>query len=259
MAVLPPSSALLVSCDLSTPHGSLTGSNSAAWALGNIGTNITANSISSANDLTTLFPRWVNILRGQIFAVFVGVWAFAPWKVLATAGSFISFMGAYSIVLAPIGAILAADFFVVKKEKYNVPELYDPRGIYRFSHGINWRAAVALVVSIAPNMPGMIVSPHLPTLARRQSVAICWKLTVTFPCSTLLTRQSILEEPSTSTAWPIVGSTSCYFSERTSISALTFTCAPHSFRHGRCRQHPHCAQQVLPRPRFSRRRRCTCR
>ncbi|ORY88385.1 putative allantoate transporter [Leucosporidium creatinivorum] len=128
----------------------------AAWALGNVGTNITANSISSANDLTTLFPRWVNILRGQIFAVFIGVWAFAPWKVLATAGSFISFMGAYSIVLAPIGAILAADFFVVKSQKYNVPELYDPRGIYRFSYGVNWRAAIALVVSIAPNMPGMI-------------------------------------------------------------------------------------------------------
>jgi nucleobase:cation symporter-1, NCS1 family len=137
---------------------SLTRPFSIAWALGNVGTNITANSISSANDLTTLFPRWINILRGQIFAVFIGVWAFAPWKVLATAGSFISFMGAYSIVLAPIGAILAADFFVVKGQKYNVPELYDPRGIYRFSYGINWRAAVALVVSIAPNMPGMIVS-----------------------------------------------------------------------------------------------------
>jgi NCS1 family nucleobase:cation symporter-1 len=40
-----------------------------AWALGNVGTNITANSISSANDLCTLFPKWVNIFRGQMFAV----------------------------------------------------------------------------------------------------------------------------------------------------------------------------------------------
>ena len=65
----------------------------AAWALGNMGTNITANSISAANDATVLFPRWVNILRGQLFAVIIGVWAFAPWKVLGSAGSFISFMG----------------------------------------------------------------------------------------------------------------------------------------------------------------------
>jgi len=50
------------------------------------------SSISSANDLASLFPKWVNIFRGQMFAVIVGVWAFAPWKVLASASSFISFM-----------------------------------------------------------------------------------------------------------------------------------------------------------------------
>ncbi|KAK4701025.1 nucleobase:cation symporter-1, NCS1 family, partial [Phenoliferia sp. Uapishka_3] len=128
----------------------------AAWAIGNMGTNITANSISSANDLTTLAPRYVNIFRGQIFAVVVGVWAFVPWKVLDSAGSFISFMASYAIVLAPIAAILCADFWVVKGQKYNVPELYDPRGIYRYTYGVNWRALVALFVSIGPNMPGMV-------------------------------------------------------------------------------------------------------
>jgi len=30
---------------------------SLAWLIGNIGSNITANSISAANDLTTLFPK----------------------------------------------------------------------------------------------------------------------------------------------------------------------------------------------------------
>ncbi|KAM0746115.1 hypothetical protein T439DRAFT_330088 [Meredithblackwellia eburnea MCA 4105] len=126
-----------------------------AWAIGNMTTNITANSISSANDMTTLFPKWMNIFRGQMFAVFIGVWAFVPWKVLATAGSFISFMGSYAIVLAPIAAILCADYYVVKGSKYNVPELYDPHGIYRYTAGFNWRALVALVVSIGPNIPGM--------------------------------------------------------------------------------------------------------
>ncbi|KAK4705506.1 hypothetical protein P7C70_g701, partial [Phenoliferia sp. Uapishka_3] len=62
---------------------------SAAWALGNMGTNITANSISSANDLTTLFPKWINIFRGQLVAIFIGCWAFAPWKVLGSASSFV--------------------------------------------------------------------------------------------------------------------------------------------------------------------------
>lgn len=50
-----------------------------------------------------------------MFAVIIGVWAFAPWKVLQSAGSFISFMASYSIVLAPMAAILAADFFVRRR------------------------------------------------------------------------------------------------------------------------------------------------
>lgn len=130
-----------------------------------------------------------------MFAIFVGCWAFAPWKVLASAGSFVSFMGAYSIVLAvryfpkssyllprltlplrpqPIAAILCADYFVrshpslprifsrysilvlsqvVKSSKYNVPELYDPKGIYYYTYGFNWRALVALCVAVPPNLP----------------------------------------------------------------------------------------------------------
>ncbi|GAA5952121.1 hypothetical protein JCM10213_006491 [Rhodosporidiobolus nylandii] len=129
---------------------------SAAWALGNMTTNITANSISSANDLASLFPRWINIFRGQLFAIFIGTWAFAPWKVLSSAESFLSFMSSYSIVLAPLAAILAADYFLVKKRKYNVPELYDFGGIYRYTYGCNLPALAALCIAIPPNLPGMI-------------------------------------------------------------------------------------------------------
>lgn len=39
--------------------------------------NITANSISAANDLASLFPKWVDIRRGQIFVLIVGCFAFA--------------------------------------------------------------------------------------------------------------------------------------------------------------------------------------
>ncbi|GAA6025654.1 hypothetical protein JCM10207_008927 [Rhodosporidiobolus poonsookiae] len=129
---------------------------SLAWAIGNMTTNITANSISSANDLASLFPKWVNILRGQMFAVTIGVWAFAPWKVLSSAGSFISFMSSYSIVLAPIAGILCADFFLVKKGKYDVVQLYDFKGIYRYTYGFNLPALAALLCAIPPNLPGMI-------------------------------------------------------------------------------------------------------
>ncbi|GAA5965440.1 hypothetical protein JCM3765_002382 [Sporobolomyces pararoseus] len=131
---------------------------SAAWLIGNMTTNITANSISAANDLATLFPKYINIRRGQILVLVVGIWSFAPWKVLASASAFLSFMASYAIVLIPLASILAADFYFVKKQRYNVPELYDFSGIYRYKRGFNLAAVAALIVSVPPNMPGMINS-----------------------------------------------------------------------------------------------------
>jgi hypothetical protein len=126
------------------------------WALANVTTNITANSISAANDMTSLAPKYINIKRGQMIAVTVGVWGFAPWKVLATAANFLTFMASYSIVLAPLAALMAVDFFVVKRQRIDIYQLYRPHGIYRFTKGWNWRSYVALICAVAPNMPGMV-------------------------------------------------------------------------------------------------------
>jgi NCS1 family nucleobase:cation symporter-1 len=86
-----------------------------------------------------------------------------PWKITGSAEQLINFMAAMSIFLAPIAAILASDFWLVKKHAVDVPSLYRPHARYAYTKGVNWRAAVALVVSVAPNMPGMInaVNPKI--------------------------------------------------------------------------------------------------
>ena len=56
---------------------------SAAFALTTIGSNISANSLSAANDMTVLFPRYINIRRGQIICAILGGWALCPWEILA--------------------------------------------------------------------------------------------------------------------------------------------------------------------------------
>lgn len=126
-----------------------------AWYIAQVGTNITANSISAANDLTVLFPRYVNIRRGCIIAAIVGGWVIVPWKILASANTFLAFMSGYSVFLAPIAGILAADYWAVKKQNIDVPALYDPDGRYSYWNGINWRALVAFLVSVCPNLPGL--------------------------------------------------------------------------------------------------------
>ncbi|KAH8900424.1 hypothetical protein GQ53DRAFT_708244 [Thozetella sp. PMI_491] len=127
-----------------------------AWSISQVCTNITANSISAANDLTVLFPRYLNIRRGCIVAAFIGAWVFVPWRIVASAKNFLSFMSGYSIFLAPIAGIMCADYWVIKRRKVDIPAMYDPHGRYRYWYGINWRAMLAFLVGFSPNLPGLI-------------------------------------------------------------------------------------------------------
>lgn len=128
-----------------------------SFALAALGVNISANSLSAANDLTALFPSYINIRRGQLLCAVLS-WALVPWKILESAGSFLNFMSAYSVFLGPIAAIMLLDFWIVKGMKYDSLALYQPDNIYHYWHGVNWRAILAFVVGITPTLPGFINS-----------------------------------------------------------------------------------------------------
>ncbi|EJU01818.1 cytosine-purine permease [Dacryopinax primogenitus] len=129
-----------------------------AFAVATLGTNIGANSISAANDFTALLPRWFNIRRGQVLCAIIGAWVIIPWEILA------NFMSGYTVFLGPICAIMVVDYWFIRGQKLDVPALYDPNGKYRSTAGVNWRAVAALVVSIPPNLPGLInaINPSIP-------------------------------------------------------------------------------------------------
>ncbi|KKZ64728.1 hypothetical protein EMCG_09362 [[Emmonsia] crescens] len=128
-----------------------------SFALASLGVNISANSLSAANDLMALAPRFINIRRGQLLCALIS-WVLVPWKILKSAGSFLNFMSAYAVFLGPIAGIMLFDFWVVKGRKYDCLALYHPESIYRYTNGVNWRAIVAFVVGVAPSLPGLIHS-----------------------------------------------------------------------------------------------------
>ncbi|KAK3345858.1 allantoin permease [Lasiosphaeria hispida] len=135
------------------------------WVVAQIGTNLSANVISCANDVCCLFPKYVNIRRGVVFATITAAWIMQPWKIIHSAQSLLAFMAGLGIFLAPIAALLSADFWVVHKHKYDVPGLYRAHGRYRYNKaGTNWRAVIAVLVSVVPNLPGMAASVN-PSIA----------------------------------------------------------------------------------------------
>ncbi|KAI0063265.1 NCS1 nucleoside transporter family [Artomyces pyxidatus] len=132
-----------------------------AFVLTTLGTNISANSLSAGNDMAALCPRYINIRRGQIICAFLGGWALCPWEILASASGFLSFMNGYTVFLGPIAGIMVTDalkYWLIHRTKVDVPSMYRPHGRYRYTGGVNWRAAAALLVSVPPNLPGLINS-----------------------------------------------------------------------------------------------------
>ncbi|KAI0288327.1 NCS1 nucleoside transporter family [Russula brevipes] len=129
---------------------------SLAFAISTLGANISANSLGAGNDMAALYPRYINIRRGQVICAFLGGWAFCPWKILASAPGFLSFVSGCSIFLGPITGIMVTDYWLVHRTRVDVPSMYRPHGRYRYTYGVNWRAAAAMVVSVPPTFPGLI-------------------------------------------------------------------------------------------------------
>lgn len=130
-----------------------------AWCVAQIGVNLSANVISCSNDMVNLWPKYISIRRGVILTTVIGGWVMVPWKIVHSAASLLNFMGALGVFLAPVAAITACDFWVVRRRAVDVPAMYRRHARYRYNAlGTNWRAVVAMIVSFTPNLPGLAAS-----------------------------------------------------------------------------------------------------
>ncbi|KAM0696041.1 hypothetical protein Q7P36_004524 [Cladosporium allicinum] len=131
----------------------------ALFAFFNIMTNVTGNSIPLANDLTGLFPKYINIRRGQFICAVIS-FAICPWKIQAQATTFLAFLGAYTLFLGATTGVMMVDYFLVRRGLgINIAHLFKTRSsIYWYTYGVNWRAFVAWFVALGPLLPGMIDS-----------------------------------------------------------------------------------------------------
>ncbi|KAK5746362.1 hypothetical protein LTR17_000742 [Elasticomyces elasticus] len=156
-----------------------------------LGINISANSISAANDLVAFCPKYINIRRGQLLAAVIGSWAFVPasehqtsnYSLLmscAVENSRVSCKvsrlpwrlhdfprthdidsdGRASGALYVLCASLTSrySYYIVRRGRVSVPDMYNFHGMYRYSArwATNWRSVVALIIGFAPPLPGFI-------------------------------------------------------------------------------------------------------
>ena len=123
-----------------------------------LATNIAANIVSPANDFSNLAPAKINFKTGGYITGFIGILIF-PWKLIADPNGYIfTWLIAYSSLLGPVGGIMIADYYFIRRQKLNVTALYRMQGEYTFNKGFNNAAIIALLCGILPNVPGFLTT-----------------------------------------------------------------------------------------------------
>jgi NCS1 family nucleobase:cation symporter-1 len=115
-----------------------------ALLMATLNVNVAANVVSPANDFSNLSPRRISFRAGGLITCLLGV-AMQPWKLMANYGSYIfGWLVGYSGFLGPIAGVLICDYFVVRKKRLAVEDLYLRGGQYEYARGFNWQAIAAL-------------------------------------------------------------------------------------------------------------------
>ncbi len=127
-----------------------------------LSTNMAANVVSPSNDFSNLSPRRISYVTGGLITAVLGI-LLMPWKLYSDAGAYIfTWLVGYSSLMGALGGILIADYWVVRKQRLSLPDLFRLEGAYTYRGGVNPRAMIALVVAVLPVVPGFLHAATTP-------------------------------------------------------------------------------------------------
>jgi NCS1 family nucleobase:cation symporter-1 len=125
-------------------------------------TNMAANVVSPSNDFSNLNPKLISYVTGGLITALIGV-LMMPWKLMASMGAYIfTWLIGYSGLMGAIAGILICDYWVLRRQRLRLYDLFQTNGIYTYTNGFNVRAIVALILAIAPVVPGFLHAATTP-------------------------------------------------------------------------------------------------
>ncbi|MFE3410864.1 NCS1 family nucleobase:cation symporter-1 [Streptomyces mirabilis] len=108
--------------------------------------NIAANVVSPAYDLSHLLPRLISFRTGALITGVVGI-LIMPWKLIANPHVYIfTWLGFVGGLLGTVSGILIADYWIMRRTRLALGELYQSDGRYWYTGGWNLRAVAAFVI-----------------------------------------------------------------------------------------------------------------
>lgn len=128
------------------------------FAVATLGINVVANFVSSAFDISNVFPRQISFKRGGYIAAAIALvlYPFAPWE-----GNAAHFVNAIGATMGPLLGIIVIDYYLIARGQVNVEALYREDGEYRYQGGWNINALAATIIgsifsTILPNFTNLL-------------------------------------------------------------------------------------------------------
>lgn len=130
-----------------------------------VGINIVANFVSPAFDFSNVSPNKISWRMGGMIAA-VGSIFITPWNLFNNPQVIHYTIDVLGALIGPLFGILIADYYIVKKQKIEIDDLYsvNPHGKYWYQNGYNPKAIAALIpAAIIPIL--CVLLPQLHALA----------------------------------------------------------------------------------------------
>ncbi|MEP7028389.1 MAG: cytosine permease, partial [Candidatus Eisenbacteria bacterium] len=121
--------------------------------------NIAANVVSPANDFANALPKHISFKTGGLITGLVGI-AMQPWRLLADPKGYIfTWLVGYSGGLGSIAGVLIADYWIVRRRKLDLADLYLPGGRYGSWNPV---AVIATLAGCALAWGGLVIPAIRP-------------------------------------------------------------------------------------------------
>ncbi|MBK4217296.1 NCS1 family nucleobase:cation symporter-1 [Paracoccus caeni] len=131
-----------------------------------VGINLVANFVPAAYDIANLSPSKISARTGGLITAAIAFIIGGLWVALISKIGIAMFVETLGAILAPLYGILIADFYVLRKQKVPMDELFttDPSGSCYYDQGWNTRAIVAVGIAALFSI-GTVWLPALAALS----------------------------------------------------------------------------------------------
>jgi NCS1 family nucleobase:cation symporter-1 len=124
-----------------------------------VSVNVAANVVSPSYDFSNAAPRWISFRLGGIITGVIAV-LLQPWRLLANPHVYIFvWLGFYGGLIGAVAGVLVAGYWVIRRTRLALADLYLSNGRYWFTGGWNIAAVVATVIGAVLAVGGAYSAP----------------------------------------------------------------------------------------------------